>query len=376
MILSSPQSLRWLLLTILGCSVAACGRQPAGKNPATQAPATQTPATQTSATQTPATQTPATQRRAASPPATKRGATTSAKSGSTTGVGQPTIRRDPPRGEPTLWAIDPDASRSVGTPQHGHLLGGLRLPSIPALEVLRPTIKRGWTWGTSELIGLVHDTAITVTREHGGTPMRVGNLSRQGGGDISVSVSHNSGRDVDIAFYLLDAEGKSVNWPVMLHFDANGVVQQPAEARGFRFDTARNWALVRQLLSHPAVVVQWIFVAAPLRNMLLDHALRVGAPASLRQRAKQVLVQPSDSSAHDDHFHVRIACPAEDKPGCLSGPGRTKLAREAQIDALLHMYRQGSPAERRYARELLSVPTDGGDLMLPPKESHAAPEAR
>ncbi|HAN29966.1 MAG TPA: hypothetical protein DCQ06_00075 [Myxococcales bacterium] len=271
--------------------------------------------------------------------------------------------------EPVLWAIDPDASQSVGTPQNGRLIGGLKLPSIPAIEVLKPTLKRGWLWGTSELISLVHDTAIMVAREHGAVPMRIGNLSRQGGGDISVSVSHNSGRDVDIGFYLIDSRGASASWPTMLRCDQAGVVQHPQKAHGLRFDTARNWTLISQLLSHPAVVVQWIFVAAPLRNMLLDHALRAGAPASLRQRAQQVMVQPSDSSAHDDHFHVRIACPSEDKPACLSGPGRTKLAREAQIDALLQMYRQGSPAEKRYATEILSLPSDGADLVLPPIET-------
>ncbi len=265
-------------------------------------------------------------------------------------------------------AIDRAVSQSVGTPQTGRLLGGTRLPvaSDPHVRALARTAKADTLWGTSELVALVRDVAAAVARQHGQVPLTVGNLSRRGGGDIGASVSHNSGRDADLAFYLLDARGKSVRWHTMLHCDDSGVVQRPADARGFRFDTARNWALIRHLLSHPAVVVQWIFVAAPLRNMLLDHALRVGEPASLRERARRVLVQPSDSARHDDHFHVRIACPPGDSPACRSGPGRTRYAREAQIDALLHMYRKGSPAERRYAREILSLPVDGGDLVLPP----------
>lgn len=282
-------------------------------------------------------------------------------------------------GDPTLTLgfdpshrvlLDRNASRSVGTPQTGHLEGGRSLASVADahLRFLARTAKNGTLYGTMELIMLVRDAAAGVARELPGVPLTVGNLSRRGGGDISASVSHNSGRDADLSFYLLDARGKSVRWPTMLHCDDTGIVQRPVAARGFRFDTARNWSLVRHLLSHPAVVVQWIFVAAPLRNILLDHALRVGAPALLRQRARRVMVQPSDSSRHDDHFHVRIACPPGDKPACRSGPGRTKLARETQIDSLLHMYHRGSPAERRYAREILSVPVDGSDLVLPPIE--------
>ena len=117
------------------------------------------------------------------------------------------------------------------------------------------------------------------------------------------------------------------------------------------------------------MVVQWVFVAAPLRNMLLDHALRIGEPELLRERARRVLVQPSDSSRHDDHFHVRIACPPDDRPGCVDGGGRTALARDAQIDTLLRMYEKGSPAEKRYARDMLSLPVDGADLVLPPMET-------
>ncbi|MCO4764369.1 MAG: penicillin-insensitive murein endopeptidase [Myxococcales bacterium] len=269
-------------------------------------------------------------------------------------------------------ALDRNASRSVGTPQTGHLVGGVSLASLsdPHLRFLYRTAKKHTLYGTVELVTLVRDAAAAVAREHPGIQLTVGNLSRLGGGDISASVSHNSGRDADLSFYLLDAAGKSVRWPTMLHCDDTGVVRKPAAARGFRFDTDRNWTLVRHLLSHPAVVVQWIFVAAPLRNMLLDHALRIGEPALLRKRALRVLVQPSDSSRHDDHFHVRIACPPGDKPGCRSGPGRTRLARETQIDSLLHMYHRGSPAEQRYARELLSVPVDGSDLVLPPMEEH------
>jgi len=125
---------------------------------------------------------------------------------------------------------------------------------------------------------------------------------------------------------------------------------------------------VRHWLSDPDVVVQWIFVSIPLRNQMLDYALRQGEPQGLRRRAAQVLVQPRDSSPHADHFHLRIACPPGDRPACIDGGGVTAQARDAQIDSLLEMYHHGSPAEQRYARELLSLPPDADLAALPPIE--------
>jgi penicillin-insensitive murein endopeptidase len=258
---------------------------------------------------------------------------------------------------------------SVGTAQNGWLDGGLPLLDGPALRVLGHTRQRNFVWGTTELASLLQRSAAAVASEFPGSVLHVGNLSRLGGGDIPPSVSHNSGRDADVIFFAFDRLGGSREATGFTHYDAEGIADSPpAETGRLEFDTARNWTLVRHLLSDPRVVVQWIFVSVPLRNRLLDYALRQGEPWSLRQRATHVLVQPRDSSPHADHFHVRIACPAADRPACIDGFGTTAGARTAQVDALLEMYDHGSPAEQRYARELLSLPTDGEDADLPPIE--------
>ena len=260
-------------------------------------------------------------------------------------------------------------SLSLGTAQNGRLRGGAELLDGPNLSVLPATRARGFQFGTAELVALVQRGAEAVASEHPGSVLRVGNLSSQGGGDIAPSVSHNSGRDADVAFFATDRSGAEVGTHSLVHFDELGIADAPGPQAGrLEFDTARNWTLVRHWLSDPVVVVQWIFVSVPLRNRLLDYALRQGEPESLRQRAQRTLVQPRDSSPHADHFHLRIACPVGDRPACLDGPGHTALAREAQVDALLQMYRAGSPAEQRYARELLSLPADGAAIDLPPIE--------
>ncbi len=231
---------------------------------------------------------------------------------------------------------------------------------LPGVEVLPATVRRDFAWGTPALVRLLADTAGVLVRDAPDRPLRLGNLSRSGGGDIGPSVSHNSGRDVDIQLFARRADGSPALPQHFVRFNEDGL----AQAGTIFFDTERNWLLVRQLLSHPAVVVQWVFIAEPLRRMLLDHALRRGEPDLMRDRARRVLVQPRDSSPHDDHFHVRIACPPADRPTCIDGPGRTALARAAQVESLLEMYRHGSPAEQRYAREILSL-SDGGDDELP-----------
>ena len=268
--------------------------------------------------------------------------------------------------------LPPHPSHSIGTPQNGHLDRAVDLatqPPLAALRILPATQRRGFTHATAELVALLRDTARAVARAHPGSRLTVGNLAPPGGGDIPQSVSHNSGRDGDLAFFAIDREGNPVEAAHYVRFDATGSAAAPAEAVGrLRFDVARTWLTVRHLLSHPAVIVQWIFIAAPLRNMLLDHAVRLGEPELLRERARRVLVQPSDSSPHADHLHVRIACAADDKPACIDGGGHTAGARAAQIDALLRMYHQGSPHERRYARDMLSLPVNGADLLLPPLE--------
>ncbi|MBI5611313.1 MAG: penicillin-insensitive murein endopeptidase [Deltaproteobacteria bacterium] len=260
-------------------------------------------------------------------------------------------------------------SRSVGTAQNGALQGGLALRESNALRILPQTKRNALYFATAELTGLLERSAEALAQDHPGAVLRVANLSRQEGGDIGPSVSHNSGRDADVMFFAVDRFGSPKQPDNFCHFDATGVADGPTQDAGrYEFDAARNWTLVRHWLSDPDVVVQWIFVAIPLRNQMLDYALRQGEPEGLRRRAAQVLVQPRDSSPHADHFHLRIACPPGDRPGCIDGGGVTAQARDAQIDSLLEMYHHGSPAEQRYARELLSLPPDADLGALPPIE--------
>lgn len=276
---------------------------------------------------------------------------------------------DAPLGPSRLAAVPGQHSRSVGTAQNGSLEGGVAVEEAPPLRLLPQTKRNGWYFGTAELTSLLQRSAQALAADYPGTVLRVANLSRQHGGDIPPSVSHNSGRDADVMFFAADRFGSPQEPANFCHYDQTGVADHPpVDAGRYEFDAARNWRLVRHWLSDPDVLVQWIFVSVPLRNQLLDHALRIGEPETLRRRAARVLVQPRDSSPHADHFHLRIACAPGDRPHCMDGGVSSDLARQAQVDALLQMYHNGSPAEQRYARELLSLPHDAQVADLPPIE--------
>ena len=208
---------------------------------------------------------------------------------------------------------------SIGTPMRGSLKVGEVLPKKGAGYVLtRETRRRRARFGASELVALVKDAAFRVHRKHPGSTLRVGDLSARRGGRIDHHGSHQNGRDVDFLFYLFDDKGRPSSSEEFIPIDRNGFSTEPPMS--YRFDTARNWALVRSLLTSRRAEVQWIFVADHLKQLLIDHALESGAPRKVIGRARQVLRQPG-AKTHMDHFHVRIYCPRSDRPRCVDiGP--------------------------------------------------------
>lgn len=172
---------------------------------------------------------------------------------------------------------------------------------------------RGNQYGTDELVGMVVRVGRRLQRETVGPPMGVADLAAPIGGKTRWHRSHQTGLDVDLLFFMLDDRGVPVTPHEMWHVADDGV----ATVGGYRFDVARNWALVRALLEEPTVEVQYVFVYDPLKQMLLDHARAAGEPTDLIDRAEYLLQQPGDAAPHDDHFHVRVYCPEDDRAlGC------------------------------------------------------------
>lgn len=189
---------------------------------------------------------------------------------------------------------------------------------------------RGLRYGRPELIELVGRVAERVAEEVPGAMLYVGDLSLRTGGWTQWHRSHRNGCDVDLLFYATDASGAAIAPPSsMVSFDSRGVAVL-SDGSTLYFDVERNWALVRALLEDQTAQVVRIFVSDALRAQLLSYAEGIEAPRALIARAAAVLGQPSDSAAHDDHFHVRIAPPYVEEPPRLIAKARVAKIGKAQ----------------------------------------------
>ena len=225
------------------------------------------------------------------------------------GLGEAQAGAAPAKKHPHAQArvIHEQPGMSVGSPTHGQLVGGAHLTEAPYLRIVPDYAGQDVRWGLLPLVGMIDRAARQVRRHYPDAILSVGHLSRHGGGEIDRHASHESGRDADIGFYVMNDQKKPIYEQSFVAFTGDGKARTWP---GAHFDDARNWALVAALLSDPAARVSHIFVAAPLKARLLAYAERMGVPLPLRIRASETLAQPHGALPHDDHFHVRIACPS------------------------------------------------------------------
>lgn len=209
-------------------------------------------------------------------------------------------------------------SISVGFPWRGKLVRGWQLRQSDYVHYTGEYRANGHFFGTWELVQLLERAARRVAFRHPGARLSVGELSARHGGRLSGHRSHENGRDVDIAFYMTNASGTSVqSWSF-------GNVGRDGRGTGanahLRFDDARNWELVSKLVADGDARVQRIFVANTIQARLLAEARRRAAPEILIERAKHVMVEPTHGHPHRNHFHVRIYCAPADQRICRDNP--------------------------------------------------------
>jgi penicillin-insensitive murein DD-endopeptidase len=224
--------------------------------------------------------------------------------------------------------LEPPARRampglSLGSPTEGRLVGGAHLAESPYVRIVPVYAGGDARWGLEPLIEMIDHAARSVRKQFPDSVLSVGHLSRPGGGEIDRHASHESGRDADVGFYVVNQQHKPIYAEHFVAFKGDGTAPSWP---GAQFDDARNWAFVSAIATDPRARVSHIFVALPLRARLLAYAEKIGAPLPVRVRASELMAQPHGSLPHDDHFHVRISCPAGmDK--CIEQPLARKRSR-------------------------------------------------
>lgn len=280
-------------------------------------------------------------------------------------------------GCPGHGVIDDGTSISYGPSNHGTLMRPAMLPVRgEGYEIPTRWRRRGLRYGTDELVSFIVHTGRRVRATMPRSTLQVADLSPRRGGPSRWHRSHQTGRDVDLLFFVVNHKGRRVEPDDMIHFSADGSARlgdddasddaasdspdTPAgdaagdaadgasgdsggEQDALYFDVPRNWTLVRELIANPVADVQYIFIYDPLAQLMLDHARSIGEPDGLIAQAGELLRQPGDSAPHDDHMHVRIYCDATDRVvGCLDrgslrwtkkdakyGPGRREASRSS-----------------------------------------------
>lgn len=204
-------------------------------------------------------------------------------------------------------------SLTVGHPNHGYQIRAKKLTDTSHLVVKASS--SGARYGHPALVLMLRRSAKEISSDAGGIKMLVGDLSRERGGPLYGHRSHQSGRDADVGFFAINSKGKSVQLAEFVKFGADG---KSGGDGGLIFDDYRNWLLVQAWVTDTRAGLSHIFVSHGLRARLLAFASKDARFKRYVVRAAELLKQPEHGEPHDDHFHVRIACPKAQAGLCKS----------------------------------------------------------
>lgn len=214
---------------------------------------------------------------------------------------------------------------SIGQAHGGVLVAGVQMPAGANWELVSP----GLAWGTKETVdGLAHAIDAVAARFPSTPKVFIGNISATRGGHLSPHVSHQSGRDVDVGYYL--SEGH--RWY--------------APANASNLDRARTWHLVRTLIANSDVDL--ILMDLQIQTLLKAYAREIGEdPAWLDQvfQAGGKSQRPIffHAKGHATHLHVRFYSPAAQELGRRAY--RALLARHLIAPPTLHITHTTKPGE-------------------------------
>jgi murein endopeptidase len=220
-------------------------------------------------------------------------------------------------------------SVSIGFADRGRVLNAVQMPQDPAWIVERPNL----AYATRETVDALAQVFRSVHRRFpDSAPARLSHVGAKDGGYLRPHRSHQSGRDADIGlFYRGDR------------------IPPRGTAREKFMDPARNWALLRALITETDV--QLILVDRRIQVVLQRYALAIGEDARWVGQIFTRIVKHARS--HRDHFHVRFYAPRSQELGRRIQP--LLALGPDQSSSTLHLVRAGNTLGQLAARYKTSV---------------------
>lgn len=193
----------------------------------------------------------------------------------------------------------PSASgpQPFGSYAKGCMSGAVALPTDgPTWQAMR--LSRNRRWGNPEMIALLEQFSRDATRLGWGTGILVGDISQPRGGPmLSGHASHQVGLDADIWFTPKPARPMSPQQREDLPFTSM------LDKSKFLTVDSRRWTsthanVVMQAASYPQV--ERVFVNPAIKKKLCETWTG----------DRDLLGKVRPIYGHDEHFHIRIQCPA------------------------------------------------------------------
>lgn len=212
-------------------------------------------------------------------------------------------------GSPSLLTVNDDPYQGAreqvkGFYSNGRLVNADVLPAegLGFVKIHRP---RNRGYGAFDLVQVLVDASARMQQTFPSVDrIMIGDMSAEHGDNLSGHASHQNGLDADVAFIRADR-----------------TEQDPEDTGGFRedfvnkgkltenFDLPRNWHYAKVLIQTGRV--QRLFVNAVVKKGLCSFVSLIGERESQRETLRRLRT----IAGHEDHFHVRITCPAS-SPDC------------------------------------------------------------